>query len=249
MKKLSLATSVLAALTIVLTAVGALLGTAYDMASDQTLYASQSRKAVAQQFGFADDAQITAYIGLTEEEQEDAATRIALYMAYASEDQELDLPVLGERERQHMRDVRGLIRLAQGGYKLCMALAAGLAVAIAWTGARLRHRHRAALAGAACGAGVLIIGALGLMLAMNTMGFERLFVGLHRLAFTNDLWLMDPQTEILIRMMPQALFEQAFGALLLRAAAVFGIALVMLAAVYAVISGMIHRNVSEREKA
>lgn len=245
MKKLSLVTGLLAALMIVLLAAGVLLGAVCDLATDQTLYAAQSRAAVAQQLGLADDAQVTAYIGLTEAEQEDAAAGIALYMASAAEGETLDLPMLSERERLHMQDVRGLIRLAQGGYRLCVTLA----VVIAWTGARLRRRHRAVLAGAACGVGVLILVALGVTLALNTVGFERLFVGVHRLLFANDLWLLNPETDILIRMMPETLFERAFGALLLRTAEVFGIALAMLAAVYAVIGGMIRRNVSEREEA
>lgn len=249
MMRMSFITGLFAALMIVLIAAGALLGTVYDMASDQTLYAAQSRAAVAKEFGFADDAQVTAYIGLTEADQESVATDIALYMAFASEDQTLDLPVLSERERQHMQDVRGLIRLAQNGYRLCIPLAAGLAVIIAWTGAQLRRRHRAVLAGAACGAGALILGALGLMLALKFAGFERLFVGMHRLLFTNDLWLLNPETDILIRMMPETLFEHALGALLLQAAKVFGIALVMLTAVYAAVSGIIRRNVSERKEA
>lgn len=249
MKRLSFATGLLAALAVILAALGVLCGTVADVAGDETLYAAQSRAAVAREMGFSSEEEITAYIGLNEEEQQQAAVQIALYMAFAGEDETLDLPVLNEREQQHMRDVRGLIRLAQNGYKLFIPLAAALAVVIAWTGARLARRHRTALLGAISGLCALLLAALGLFAALNAGGFERLFVGMHELLFANDLWLMNPQTDVLIRMMPQTLFESALGALLAQAAKAFGFALVLLTAVYAEIAGIIGRHLSKREKA
>lgn len=247
MKGFPFVTGLLAALAVLLAALGALCGAAVDAATDQALYAGASRAAVAQEMRLSSEEEITAYIGLSAEEQEQAATRIALYMAYDG-DTLLDLPILSERERLHMRDVHGLIGLARRGYQLFIPLAAALAVAIAWTGARLRRRHRAVLLGAACGLGVLIACALGLGLALRAVGFEALFVGMHRVLFTNDLWLLNPETDVLIRMMPQTLFESAGVAALLEAAKLFGVALILLAGVYAVVAGMIGRHISERER-
>ena len=36
--------------------------------------------------------------------------------------------------------------------------------------------------------------------------FDGLFVTFHRLAFTNDGWLLDPRTDLLIRLMPVNFF-------------------------------------------
>lgn len=38
-----------------------------------------------------------------------------------------------------------------------------------------------------------------------------MFVGMHRMLFINDNWLLNPATDILIRMMPQNLFETALA--------------------------------------
>jgi len=248
MKGLPFVTGLIAALAVILAALGALCGAVVDAATDQTLYAEASRAAVAREMRLSSEEEITAYIGLSAEEQEQAATRIALYMAY-DDDKPLNLPILSEREQLHMRDVHALIGLARHGYQLFVPMAAALAVSIAWTGARVRRRHRVVLLGALCGVGVLAACALGLELALRAVGFEALFVGMHRVLFTNDLWLLNPETDVLIRMMPRTLFENAGVAVLLEAAKLFGVALILLTGVYAVVAGMIGRHISERKQA
>ena len=39
----------------------------------------------------------------------------------------------------------------------------------------------------------------------NSMGIS-LFILFHKLVFTNDLWLLDPRTDLLIRLMPIEFF-------------------------------------------
>ena len=84
---------------------------------------------------------------------------------------------------------------------------------------------------------------------MNTSGFSAMFVGLHRLLFANDNWLLDPATDILIRMMPQTLFETALADVLGQFVRAFVLALALMAAVYAVVSGMIRRQLTEEKEA
>ena len=36
--------------------------------------------------------------------------------------------------------------------------------------------------------------------------FDSLFILFHKVAFTNDLWLLNPQTDLLIRLMPIEFF-------------------------------------------
>lgn len=249
MKRLPFVTGLLAALAVILAALGALGGAVIDAATDETLYAEASRAAVAQEMRLSSEEEITAYIGLSAQEQKQAATQIVLYMAYGDAREALDLPILNEREQLHMRDVCALIGLVRRGYQLCIPLAAALAVALAWTGARLRRKNRVVLLGALCGLGVLVACALGLALALRAVGFEALFVGMHRILFTNDLWLLNPETDVLIRMMPRTLFENAGVAVLLEAAKLFGVALILLAGVYAAVAGMIGRHILERKQA
>ena len=122
-----------------------------------------------------------------------------------------------------------------------------LAIFAAWTGAGDAHRRRTGFIGAACGIGLLALIAGGLLLAMNTAGFERLFVGMHEVLFTNRYWLLNPSTDILIRMMPQPLFETALARVLTQAGASFAAVAAILAALHAIVGGMIRRHAAENQ--
>ena len=44
------------------------------------------------------------------------------------------------------------------------------------------------------------------LLAWGLIDFDGLFTTFHRIAFTNDGWLLDPKTDLLIRLMPTGFF-------------------------------------------
>ncbi len=52
--------------------------------------------------------------------------------------------------------------------------------------------------------GVIVLVGAAFMLG----GFDAMFLGFHQMFFTNDLWLMDPATDVMIRMFPGAFFEE-----------------------------------------
>ena len=243
MKGLSGATGALVCLAVLLAALGAVLGAVRSVAVDETLYGAQARLAVMDELGLASEAEASAVIGLDAPAQDELARRIAKSMAQPEAD--FAFEPLNEREQAHMRDVHALIQAAQRAAQLCVGIAAGLAVAAAWTGARLRRRRRAVLLGGACAAVLLAIAACAGMRG----GFTPAFYRMHELLFTNDLWLMNPETDVLIRMMPQLLFERAAVSVAQRAGVSFAVICALLAAVYLVVGGMIRRNLSEREQA
>ena len=243
MKGLSGATGALVCLAVLLAALGAVLGAVRSVAVDETLYGAQARLAVMDELGLASEAEASAVIGLDAPAQDELARRIAKSMAQPEAD--FAFEPLNEREQAHMRDVHALIQAAQRAAQLCVGIAAGLAVAAAWTGARLRRRRRAVLLGGACAVVLLAIAACAGMRG----GFTPAFYRMHELLFTNDLWLMNPETDVLIRMMPQLLFERAAVSVAQRAGISFAVICALLAAVYLVVGGMIRRNLSEREQA
>ena len=49
----------------------------------------------------------------------------------------------------------------------------------------------------------LLIGGLGLAIAQN---FNKVFVIFHKIFFDNDLWIFDPATDYMIRMLPEGFF-------------------------------------------
>ena len=153
--------------------------------------------------------------------------------------------ILNDKEQRHMLDVRELVQLADMVSKGSMTLAAGLAVVIAWTGAKGKHR------GMPFGTiiGVLTVATIGVIvyILLQTQGFDALFVRFHEVAFTNDLWLMNPETDILIRMMPGMLFEQAGKEILRRGLICFMVTDILLMLINVIVGGMIRRQLAKND--
>ena len=103
-------------------------------------------------------------------------------------------------EAAHMADCRGLIGLA--GRLRWIAAAAALLPAAAGAVLRRRRDFAGGMLAGLCGAAAVFTGITVWALA----DFDGLFVTFHRLAFTNDGWLLDSRTDLLIRLMPVNFF-------------------------------------------
>lgn len=106
-----------------------------------------------------------------------------------------------DKEQRHMADVRGLFDLC----RKVMLLSAGALVALGLVACCLRAHKRRVARGFAGGC-LLVLAALTGLAVWAVVDFDGLFVLFHRLSFTNDLWLLDPRTDMLIRLMPTAFF-------------------------------------------
>ena len=82
------------------------------------------------------------------------------------------------------------------------------------------------------------------LLVWGLSSFDSLFTAFHHLAFTNDLWLMDARTDMLIRLMPETFFR-SLGIKVLLAV---GVAALVCFAV-AVILRILGRDGDEKERA
>lgn len=103
---------------------------------------------------------------------------------------------LSERAQAHMQDVRALLNRARIGMYVLMGLT--LVFAVPSEKARL-PRAFARTAG-----GVIAISAvLGIFAATR---FHGAFETFHRLFFDNSLWLLNPEEDALIRVMPEKFF-------------------------------------------
>lgn len=106
--------------------------------------------------------------------------------------------IFGEDERAHMQDVALLYERAL----IVMLGAGGVAIACALLAGRDRRRMaQGALIG--MGAFALLLAAAGAWCALD---FDSAFNAFHRLLFNNELWLMDPNTQFMIRMFPAEFF-------------------------------------------
>ena len=104
-----------------------------------------------------------------------------------------------KHEADHMADCRDLIGLAG-----VLRWVTGGAALLAGAGILLRRRkaYACGMLTGLCAAGILFAG----IAVWALVNFDGLFVTFHRVAFTNDGWLLDPLTDLLIRLMPVDFF-------------------------------------------
>ena len=112
------------------------------------------------------------------------------------------VPVLNERERAHMRDVRGVF----AGFALLAALAA-VGLVAAYVGARrLGHPERAwsAIRSGARGlaVGVVVAGLIAFF------AFDAAFEIFHRLFFAGGTYSFNPATDRLVQLFPDAFWSE-----------------------------------------
>ena len=124
-------------------------------------------------------------------------------------------PVLSERERAHMRDVRGVF----SGFWLLVGLAI-LALAVAFARARDTEARFAAWRAVSGGAKSLAI-AIAVVGAFAVLAFDVAFEVFHRLFFSSGSYTFDPRTDRLVQLFPEAFWSEisiAVGGVVLAAA-------------------------------
>jgi len=106
-------------------------------------------------------------------------------------------------EAAHMADCRGLIHLA-GSLRWVFG---GIALALLGLGA-LRPALRKPMAEGMLTGLWIFLAAAAALAVWGLLDFDSLFRAFHRLMFTNDGWLLDPRTDLLIRLMPVSFFTE-----------------------------------------
>lgn len=163
------------------------------------------------QYGF-DKYGVSQTTGLAPSELDRAAAGLIDY--FNSGDETISLTVMkdgkpltlfNEREVAHLRDFKGLVWLA---YRLWLGT---LVYALVYAGLSLffwKDRQRLAW-GLAGGGGLTLV----LMLAVGLgilLNFDQLFLQLHFIVYTNDLWMLDPTRDYLIMLFPQGFWYDVF---------------------------------------
>ncbi len=128
------------------------------------------------------------------------------------------LNLFRERETQHLKDVKDLMRL---DYKVLAISGGGLILLSVIYALRRRWRGLAGAAFRGCGLTLALATALGIA---SLVDFNALFTRFHLLSFSNDLWLLDPSRDYLIMLFPQGFWQDVF---LICAGAVLGLTLLI----------------------
>ncbi len=150
--------------------------------------------------------------GIAETELEKAATGLISY--FNSDEEYISLTVIkdgqpfelfNQREVMHLKDVKDLVRL---DYRLLLGTAIYVG-AYAWF-LLFRRRERRQLARNVVVGGSIALGMVVVMGAGATfLDFGRLFTQFHLLAFSNDLWMLDPSTDYLLMLFPEGFWYDA----------------------------------------
>jgi integral membrane protein (TIGR01906 family) len=115
-------------------------------------------------------------------------------------------PLFNERELAHMEDVQvlmqGILRLQD--LALANVVAYGLAGVVLGRYRFLPLAARVLLLG-----GGLTLALFVVLGALALTDFSALFLQFHLVSFANDLWLLDPTRDYLIRLFPQGFFQDA----------------------------------------
>jgi len=154
-----------------------------------------------------DKYQLSEKIRVNEQDLRAVVMNLQRYMAGL--DNELDVVVkvagyerkfFNEREISHMEDVRGLFLRGFSVLGVSLAVLAAAAVYII----RKKIYYEAAKGVLVCAA--VFFGAFGLLAVVIAVNFDAAFVVFHELFFDNDLWLLNPKTDLLINMLQQEFF-------------------------------------------
>ena len=110
-------------------------------------------------------------------------------------------PAFNEREMTHLEDCKALFALLRKVHRRLIPWAVLLLVG---GGYLLRDRGR--IRRMAWLSPLVLLVPLGLLALWAALDFDAAFVAYHRVLFSNDLWLLDPRTDLLIRICPQSMF-------------------------------------------
>jgi integral membrane protein (TIGR01906 family) len=161
-------------------------------------------------------AQATAWTGFTEEDLRSATDSILSDLVVGPPDFDVEVagaPVLEERERAHMRDVRGVFI----GFFV-------VAIAVMRRADQRAATWRSMRAGALGLVATLVVGGIVALVA-----FDALFEVFHRLLFAGGSYTFDPRTDRLVQLFPFQFWQET--------AIAVGVVAIVVALIVAAIAG------------
>ena len=116
------------------------------------------------------------------------------------------LNLFNEREVLHMKDVKSLMKLV---YRI-QEISGIYLIFFSLTGLLLcKRKFLPILAKCSAIGGFVTFGLVVFVGLISFVGFSNLFTAFHVVSFSNDLWILDPRTDYLIRMFPEGFFFDA----------------------------------------
>jgi integral membrane protein (TIGR01906 family) len=179
-----------------------ILGNVLDVAGDRQFYADEFVK-----YGVGD---------VTGLNREQLATVADLFITYLSVpgsrlDYEITVngarrPLFNQKEIAHMEDVQKLFGLVRQSRMVAGSILLILPLLGVWFGGSLFLPRLGTLLTIG---GILTVVLLGLAGLASLVDFTEAFVTFHEMAFSNDLWMLDPRTDYLLMLFPEGFWLDA----------------------------------------
>lgn len=171
--------------------------------------------------------QVTEDVNMKMEDLLDVTYEMMAYLRGSRDDLHIQTTVGGvsreffnEREIAHMEDVRGLFLAAIALRRACLVIAALCIVLMLASKAPVKQ----ILPKMICIGTGLFFAVTALLAGIISTDFTKYFIVFHKIFFKNDLWLLDPSTDLLINIVPEPFFVDTA----LRIAALFGFCVLFL---------------------
>jgi integral membrane protein (TIGR01906 family) len=121
----------------------------------------------------------------------------------------IDGDFFNSREKKHLEDVRNLFSISKA-----VMYISGVVIVLFGVYFYYIKRFKIFLGGVRYGSVSLILVVL-LLFLLSLFNFESLFTNFHKLVFSNNLWLLDPAKDNLIKLLPIEIFLELFKKILL----------------------------------
>ena len=140
----------------------------------------------------------TAHLGVDKSAYPQFARQLSAFFRHETEDPSVSAHPFHDYEIIHLFDVRTLMDGISLAANLCLMLSAATAAALAVMYRRQRFSFGRGF--------VSFLAAAAAVILYAVLDFNAVFTLLHRLLFTNELWLLNPNTDLLIALMPEGMF-------------------------------------------
>ena len=149
-----------------------------------------------------------AYLDISDSDLERATEHWLAYIEDSEDDLDISVTLSGEerqlfndREKEHMVDVKNLYLGALTVGRICAALAVIILLLEIFVFKRLRQAVSGYLIGNA-----VFFAAFAVLAVLAASDFTTFWTNFHHVFFSNDLWLLNPETDMMIRMVPETFF-------------------------------------------
>ncbi|MGN0158685.1 MAG: TIGR01906 family membrane protein [Brotaphodocola sp.] len=139
-----------------------------------------------------------------------------------------------QREIAHMEDVQ---KLFLGGFtirRICIGIMA-VSVLLLFI---LKANFKKILPKTICHGTIVFFAVTAALAALISTNFTKYFIIFHKIFFRNDLWLLDPNTDLLINIVPEPFFVDTASNI----AAVFGVSVILVFVICVILQKRYHSN-------